>query len=78
PRPTLPSPPISGITGTRDSTSERDQSGEQVRSQQHDDWENLKVDNWVGPKTRTAFGRVLQNEDADKFTTAFGRGLGLL
>lgn len=47
-------------------------------SQQHDDWENLKVDNWVGPKTTAAFGRVLQNEDADKFTTVFGRGLGLV
>jgi|GEM_PF-3234032 len=30
PRPTLPSPPISGITGRQDSTSDRDQSGEQV------------------------------------------------
>ncbi|MBB6212309.1 integrase core domain-containing protein, partial [Novispirillum itersonii] len=30
PRPTLPSPPISGITGRRDSASDRDQSGEQV------------------------------------------------
>ncbi|CAA7626541.1 hypothetical protein MTBUT4_80091 [Magnetospirillum sp. UT-4] len=44
----------------------------------HDDWEALKVDNWVGPKTTAAFGRVLQNEDADRLTTAFGRGLGLL
>ncbi|MBF0324217.1 MAG: hypothetical protein HQL42_04020 [Alphaproteobacteria bacterium] len=49
-----------------------------IGPQHHDDWENLKVDNWVGPKTTAAFGRVLQSEDADKLTTAFGRGLGLL
>lgn len=30
-----------------------------IGPQHHDDWENLKVDNWVGPKTRTAFGRGL-------------------
>lgn len=29
-------------------------------------------------ETTAAFGRVLQSEDADKLTTAFGRGLGLL
>jgi hypothetical protein len=49
-----------------------------IGPEHHDDWENLKVDNWVGPKTTAAFGRVLQNEDADRLTTAFGRGLGLL
>lgn len=37
-----------------------------------------QVDNWVGPKTTAAFGKVLQNEDVDRLTTAFGRGLGLL
>lgn len=46
--------------------------------QHHDDWEPLKVDNWIGPKTTAAFGKVLKNEDADGLTTAFGRGLGLL
>lgn len=47
-------------------------------SQAHDDWEPLKVDNWIGPKTTAAFGKVLKSEDADSVTTAFGRGLGLL
>lgn len=49
-----------------------------IGPEHHDDWENLKVDNWIGPKTTAAFGRVLKNEDADRLTTAFGRGLGLL
>ncbi len=38
---------------------------------------DLKVDHWIGPKTTAAFGRVLQDEDADSFTSAFGKGLGL-
>lgn len=44
----------------------------------HDDWEPLKVDNWIGPKTTDAFGKVLKAEDADTITGMFGRGLGLL
>lgn len=47
-------------------------------AQAHDDWEPLKVDNWIGPKTTEAFGKVLKSADADSMTTAFGRGLGLL
>lgn len=47
-------------------------------SQHHDDWEPLKVDNWIGPKTTDAFGKVLKGEDADRFTSSFGRALGLL
>lgn len=43
-----------------------------------DDWTPLKVDNWIGPKTTEAFGKVLQSEDADGITAAFGRGVGLL
>lgn len=43
-----------------------------------DEWEPLKVDNWIGPKTTEAFGKVLQREDADSLTNAFGRGLGFL
>ncbi|MCR6629917.1 MAG: hypothetical protein NVV74_07620 [Magnetospirillum sp.] len=43
-----------------------------------DDWQDLKVDDWVGPKTTEAFGRVLKDEDADSFTSAFGENLGLL
>jgi len=37
-----------------------------IGPEHHDDWESLKVDDWIGPKTRTAFGRVLQSEDADR------------
>jgi hypothetical protein len=44
----------------------------------HDDWEPLKVDDWIGPKTTDAFGKVLKAEDADTITGMFGRGLGLL
>ncbi|CAA7623034.1 hypothetical protein [Magnetospirillum sp. UT-4] len=47
-------------------------------SRNRDDWEPLKVDNWIGPKTTQAFGTVLQDEDADSLTRSFGRGLGLL
>ncbi|OAN48941.1 hypothetical protein [Magnetospirillum moscoviense] len=47
-------------------------------SRKRDDWEPLKVDNWIGPKTTQAFGSVLQDEDADGLTRSFGRGLGLL
>lgn len=47
-----------------------------IGRQVHDDWEKLKVDNWIGPKTTEAFGKVLKTEDADTFTSAFGRGLG--
>lgn len=35
----------------------------------------LAKDDGTSPKVE---GGVLQNEDADKLTTAFGRGLGLL
>jgi GH24 family phage-related lysozyme (muramidase) len=40
--------------------------------------QDLKVDNWVGPKTTEAFNTVLRENDADELTRAFGRGLGLL
>lgn len=36
------------------------------------------MDNWIGPKTTEAFGKVLKTEDADGITAAFGRGLGFL
>ncbi|NFV81494.1 LysM peptidoglycan-binding domain-containing protein [Magnetospirillum aberrantis SpK] len=42
------------------------------------DWMPLKVDNWIGPKTTEAFGKVLQREDADGITAAVGRRLGFL
>lgn len=44
----------------------------------HDDWTPLKVDNWIGPKTTEAFGKLLKSEDSDGLTAAFGRGLGFL
>lgn len=47
-------------------------------SRNHDDWEPLKVDNWIGPKTTDAFGKMLRSEDADTLTGIFGRRLGLL
>ena len=47
-------------------------------SRTRDDWQPLKLDNWIGPKTTAAFGQVLEKDDADSLTTAFGRGLGLL
>ncbi|MCR6632910.1 MAG: hypothetical protein NVV74_24285 [Magnetospirillum sp.] len=40
--------------------------------------QDLKVDNWIGPKTTEAFGKVLKEQDADDLTRAFGRGLGML
>lgn len=49
-----------------------------IGGRRYDDWQPLKVDNWIGPKTTAAFGRILQDEDADSVTSAFGRGLGLL
>lgn len=50
----------------------------QVGGDRFDDWQELKVDDWVGPKTTAAFGRVLEAEDADQVTRRFGRNLGLL
>lgn len=38
---------------------------------------NLKLDNWIGPKTTAAFGSVLKETGADDFTRAYGRNLGL-
>lgn len=49
-----------------------------IGAQRHDDWEDLKVDNWIGPKTTEAFGRVLKAEGADSLTRRFGSGLGLM
>ena len=49
-----------------------------IGSSRRDDWTPLKVDNWIGPKTTEAFGKVLKDEDADGITSAFGKGLGLL
>ena len=43
-----------------------------------DDWEPLKVDHWIGPKTTDAFNTTLRENDADELTRAFGRRLGLL
>lgn len=40
--------------------------------------QDLKVDNWIGPKTTQAFSTVLRENDADDVTRAFGRGLGFL
>lgn len=40
--------------------------------------QDLKVDNWIGPKTTAAFHTVLQEHDPDEVTRAFGRGLGFL
>ncbi|CAA7617628.1 hypothetical protein [Magnetospirillum sp. UT-4] len=40
--------------------------------------QDLKVDEWIGPKTTAAFGAVLKDQDPDAVTLAFGRGLGLL
>jgi hypothetical protein len=42
------------------------------------DWQPLKVDGWIGPKTTEAFGRVMGAGDADGFTRSLGQGLGLL
>ncbi|MEW5728188.1 MAG: LysM domain-containing protein [Pseudomonadota bacterium] len=50
----------------------------QIGGRRYDDWQPLKVDNWIGPKTTAAFGRVLRDEDADSVTSAFGKSLGLL
>lgn len=40
--------------------------------------QDLKVDNWIGPKTTEAFNTVLRENDADELTRAFGRQLGML
>ncbi|MGE4280440.1 MAG: hypothetical protein AB7G62_12680 [Magnetospirillum sp.] len=40
--------------------------------------QDLKVDNWVGPKTTEAFNTVLREHDSDDVTRSFGRGLGFL
>ncbi|MBI5164413.1 MAG: hypothetical protein HY985_10985 [Magnetospirillum sp.] len=42
-----------------------------------DDWQPLKVDGWIGPKTTEAFARLLPEHGADALTAAYGRGLGL-
>lgn len=43
-----------------------------------DGWQDLKVDDWIGPKTTDAFAQVMDNTDPEDFTRSFGQGLGLL
>jgi hypothetical protein len=43
-----------------------------------DNWQDLKVDDWIGPKTTDAFAQVMDNTDPEDFTRSFGSGLGLL
>jgi hypothetical protein len=43
-----------------------------------DGWQDLKVDDWIGPKTTDAFAGVMENVDPEDFTRSFGQGLGLL
>lgn len=40
--------------------------------------QNLKVDNWIGPKTAQAFADVLKDQDSDTLTRSVGRELGML
>ncbi|NFV81001.1 hypothetical protein [Magnetospirillum aberrantis] len=40
--------------------------------------QNLKVDNWIGPKTTQAFADVLKEQDSDTLTRSLGRELGML
>lgn len=40
--------------------------------------QNLKQDDWIGPKTTQAFAQVLRQEDADQVTQSLGRSLGWL
>ncbi len=40
--------------------------------------QNLKVDNWIGPKTTQAFADVLKDQDSDTLTRSVGRELGML
>jgi len=40
--------------------------------------QNLKQDDWIGPKTTQAFAQALRQEDADQVTQALGRTLGWL
>lgn len=47
-------------------------------AERFDDWQALKVDDWIGPKTTAAFGRLLEAEDADTVTRRTGRNLGFL
>ncbi|MBI3446603.1 MAG: hypothetical protein HY055_14895 [Magnetospirillum sp.] len=41
-------------------------------------WQDLKVDDWIGPKTTDAFAQVMDQGDPEDFTRGFGQGLGLL
>jgi hypothetical protein len=43
-----------------------------------DGWQDLKVDDWIGPKTTNAFASVMDTVDSEDFTRSFGQGLGLL
>ncbi|MBC7906026.1 MAG: hypothetical protein H7Y60_04650 [Rhodospirillaceae bacterium] len=49
-----------------------------IGAQRHDDWQDLKVDNWIGPKTTDAFGQLLRVEDSDALTQALARRMGML
>lgn len=39
-------------------------------SRSHDDWDPLKVDNWIGPKTTDALGKMLRTEAEARFRIA--------
>jgi len=43
-----------------------------------DGWQDLKVDDWIGPKTTDAFAQVMDQTDPEDFIRGFGQGLGLL
>jgi hypothetical protein len=40
-----------------------------------DDWQNLKLDGWIGPKTEEAYSTIASFAEPDEIASSFGRSL---
>lgn len=63
--------------GPGDTASPKVEAGA-LQATLNDFGQNLKQDDWIGPKTTQAFAQVLRQEDADQVTQSLGRTLGWL
>jgi hypothetical protein len=45
------------------------------RQYQEDDWQDLKIDGWIGPKTEAAYSTLASLAEPDEIASSFGRSL---
>ena len=49
--------------------------GGTTRKYKEDDWQDLKLDGWIGPKTEEAYSTIASLAEPDEIAASFGRSL---